>query len=155
MANLDTIRSVDILQGLSDKELATVVRRAKQMEYKPEGVIVKEKAAGGMLSIIIEGSVEVKKHSGDEERTLAVLSEGQIFGEMSLFDGCPYSASVIARENTSTLTMYKNDFLAMAEEEPELAFKVTVNIINTLSARLRKTNDNLVTFAVMARGGSQ
>ncbi len=151
MPELETIRSVEILQGLNDSELATVVRRAKRMEYKAGGVIVREKAPGGMLHIIIEGSVEVKKKSEDMERTLAVLKEGEIFGEMSLFDGEPYSASVMARENTSTLSLYKNDFLDLATQHPDVAFKVTVNIINTLSERLRKTSDNLVTFAVMAR----
>lgn len=152
MPELDTIRQVEILRGLNDAELATVVRRAKRMEYKTGGVIVREQAPGGMLHIIIEGSVDVKKKSADAERTLAVLGEGEIFGEMSLFDGTAYSASIIARENTSTLTIYKNEFLELAETQPALAFKVTTNIINTLSERLRKTSDNLVTFAVMARG---
>lgn len=151
MPDLDTIRNVEILQGLNDSELATVVRRAKRMEYKAGGVIVKEQSPGGMLHILIEGSVDVKKASGDVERTLAVLREGEIFGEMSLFDGYAYSASVVAKENTSTLTIYKTDFLDLAESHPDVAFKVTVNIINTLSARLRKTSDNLVTFAVLAQ----
>jgi CRP-like cAMP-binding protein len=151
MPDLDTIRSVEILQGLNDSELATVVRRAKRMEYKAGGVIVREKSPGGMLHIIIEGSVDVKKKSDDTERTLAALKVGEIFGEMSLFDDAPYSASVVARENTSTLSLYKNDFLDFAGQHPEVAFKVAVNIINTLAERLRKTSDNLVTFAVMAR----
>ncbi len=150
MKELEVIRQVEIFQGLSDKELATFVRRAKQMEYKTDGIIVKEKSPGGMMHVILEGSVEVRKKVGDsDEKPLAVLSEGQVFGEMSLFDGLPYSASVVARENTSTLTITRGDFLELAESEPAMLLKVTMNLITTLSARLRKTNENLVTFALM------
>ncbi|MBN1596059.1 cyclic nucleotide-binding domain-containing protein [candidate division FCPU426 bacterium] len=150
MRNLDTIRQLEIFNGLSDKEMATVIRRSKQMEYKAEGVIVREKSPGGMMHIILEGSVEVRKKTPDgNEKPLAILNEGTVFGEMSFFDGCPYSASVIAKENTSTLTMFKNDFLEMAETEPALALKMAINLINTLSTRLRKTNENLVTFAAL------
>jgi len=153
MRDLETIRKIEIFNGLTDKELATVIRRAKQMEYKPEGVIVREKAPGGMMHVILEGSVEVRKKTPDgKEKPLAILNEGSVFGEMSLFDGHPYSASVVAKENTSTLTMFRNDFMSLAETEPALVLKVTLNLINTLAARLRKTNENLVTFAAL-RGG--
>ncbi|MCK5242509.1 cyclic nucleotide-binding domain-containing protein [bacterium] len=154
MRDLETIRNVEIFSDLSDKELATVIRRSKQMEYKTEGIIVREKAAGGMMHVILEGSVEVRKKTPDGiDKPLAILNEGSVFGEMSLFDGHPYSASVVAKENTSTLTLFHNDFMEMAESEPTLALKVTVNLINTLATRLRKTNDNLVTFATL-RGKS-
>ncbi|MEW6516572.1 MAG: cyclic nucleotide-binding domain-containing protein [candidate division FCPU426 bacterium] len=150
MKELETIRKVEIFQGLTDKDLATFVRRAKQMEYKAEGIIVREKSPGGMMHVILEGSVEVRKKVGDtDEKPLAVLTEGQVFGEMSLFDGLPYSASIIAKENTSTLTITRGDFLELAEKEPALILKVTMNLVATLSARLRKTNENLVTFALM------
>jgi CRP/FNR family transcriptional regulator, cyclic AMP receptor protein len=154
MRDLETIRNVEIFRDLSDKELATVIRRSKQMEYKAEGIIVREKAAGGMMHVILEGSVEVRKKTPDgKDKPLAILNEGSVFGEMSLFDGHPYSASVVAKENTSTLTLFRNDFMDMAESEPVLALKVTVNLINTLATRLRKTNENLVTFATL-RGHS-
>jgi CRP-like cAMP-binding protein len=118
------------------------------MEYKAEGVIVKEKEHGGTMHILLEGNVEVrKKMAGGKDKPLAVLGEGDVFGEMSLFDERQYSASVVARENSSTLTITGKDFLEMAEAEPKLVMKVTVNLINTLSERLRKTNENLVAIA--------
>ncbi|MCD4812367.1 cyclic nucleotide-binding domain-containing protein [bacterium] len=155
MRNLDTIRNIEIFSELSDTELASVVRRAQQKEYKAEGVIVRENASGGMMHVILEGRVEVrKKMPNGPDKPLAVLNEGAVFGEMSLFDGHPYSASVVATENTSTLTIFKNEFMALAEEQPALGLKVTINLINTLSTRLRKTNDNLVTFATLRSSGS-
>ncbi len=152
MKDLEVIRRVEIFEGLDDKELATFIRRSKQMEYKDEGVIIKEKSPGGMMHVILEGSVEVRKKMADgTEKPLAVLPEGSVFGEMSLFDGHPYSASVVAKENTSTLTMFRNDLMDLSITEPVLVLKVTINLINTLSGRLRKTNENLVSFAALRR----
>ncbi len=152
MKDLEIIRKVDIFYDLTDKELATFIRRAKQMEYKAEGVIIREKSPGGMMHVILEGSVEVRKKMADgTEKPLAVLPEGSVFGEMSLFDGHPYSASVVAKENTSTLTMFRNELIELSETEPAMVLKVTINLINTLSGRLRKTNENLVSFAALRK----
>ena len=151
MQNIETLKNLEIFQGFSDQELARIIRGAKQMEYRPGGVIIRENASGGMLHIILEGQVEVRKKTGREnEKPLALLGEGSVFGEMSLFDGFPYSASVVAKENTSTLTMFRHDFETLAETDPRLAFKVSVNLINSLAGKLRKTNDNLITFAAVA-----
>jgi len=150
MRDLDAIKRAEIFAGLSEKELAVVLRKTKAMEYKTEGVIVKEKERGGTMHILVEGSVEVrKKMAGGKDKPLAVLAEGDVFGEMSLFDERPYSASVVARENSSTLTIAGKDFLELAETEPKLVMKVSVNLINTLAERLRKTNDNLVAIAAL------
>ncbi len=152
MRNIETLKNLEIFQGFSDQDLARIIRGAKQMEYPPGGVIVRENASGGMLHIILEGQVEVRKKTSQEnEKPLALLGEGAVFGEMSLFDGFPYSASVVAKENTSTLTMFRHDFESLAETDPGLAFKVSVNLINSLAGKLRKTNDNLITFAMLSR----
>jgi CRP-like cAMP-binding protein len=66
---------------------------------------------------------------------------------MSLLDGYPFSASVLTLEDTRTISMFRNDFMTMGENEPALAFKVTVNLLNILSRKLRKTNENLVSLA--------
>jgi len=152
MLDLEALKSVEIFKDLTEEEMGTIYRLAKEMNYKPGEIIVRESAAGGMLHVILEGNCEVRKKAGEMgERAIAILGEGSVFGEMSLFDGFPYSASVAAKTPTRTLSMFRNDFLTLAEENPKLAFKVTMNLISTLSHKLRKTNENLITFALMQR----
>jgi CRP-like cAMP-binding protein len=148
--DLESIRRVDMFQGLNDGELGKIFQLAKETDYRTGDLIVRENAPGGMLHVILEGEVEIRKKAGESgERPLALLSQGAIFGEMSLFDGFPYSASVVVKAETRTLSMFRNDFMALAETDPSLAFKVTVNLIKTLSSKLRKTNENLVTLALL------
>ena len=146
--DLETIRSVEIFEGLKDKELERIFQLSKQTDYAVGATIIREGAPGGMLHIILEGKVEVhKRTSAGEEKPLAILNQGAVFGEMSLFDGYPFSASVVAMEETRTLSMFRNDFMNLGESDASLAFKVTVNLLNILSRKLRKTNENLITLA--------
>lgn len=150
MIDMETLRAVEMFEGLDDAQLGKLFKLGKQSDYKVGSVIVREGAPGGMLHIILEGEVEVRKRAlGGEEKPLAVLSQGAVFGEMSLFDGYPFSASVVAKADTRTLSMFRNDFLTLSESEPSLAFKVTVNLLNILSRKLRKTNENLITLALL------
>ena len=146
--DLEMIRSVEMFEGLKDKELEKIFQLSKETSYPAGTAIVREGAPGGMLHIVVEGKVEVRKRAmGGEEKPLAILQQGAVFGEMSLFDGYPFSASVVPLEDTRTLSMFRNDFMSLAESESALAFKVTMNLLNILSRKLRKTNDNLVSLA--------
>jgi CRP/FNR family transcriptional regulator, cyclic AMP receptor protein len=150
MIDLAAIRAVEMFEGLKDEELGKIVKLSKQTDYTPGTAIIREGAPGGMLHIILRGKVEVRKHaSGGDEKPLASLAEGAVFGEMSLFDGYPFSATVVAQEPTRTLSMFRNDFMSLGESEPALAFKVSVNLLNILSRKLRKTNENLVAIAML------
>jgi CRP-like cAMP-binding protein len=150
MLDLETIRALEMFEGLKEHEFGKIFRLAKQTDYAAGAVIVREGAPGGMLHVVMEGQVEVRKHaSSGDEKPLAVLSQGAVFGEMSLFDGYPYSASVLATQPTKTMSLFHNDFMTLAESEPGLAFKVTVNLLNIVSRKLRKTNENLVTLAML------
>jgi CRP-like cAMP-binding protein len=146
--DLEMIRTVEMFEGLKDKELEKIFQISKETLYPAKSTIVREGAPGGMLHIILDGKVEVRKRAGGgEEKPLAQLLQGAVFGEMSLFDGYPFSATVLALEDTRTLSMFRNDFLSLGETDPASAFKVTVNLLNILSRKLRKTNENLVTLA--------
>ncbi len=156
MFSLEDFQNVEIFKGLGESELGKIFTLGREKEYAAGAIIVREGASGGMLQIILEGRVEVRKHAmAGEDKPLAMLGAGTVFGEMSLFDGYPYSATIVAAQDTRTLSIFRNDFMAFAEAEPALAFKITVNLLNILSQKLRKTNENLITLALMrAQGGA-
>ena len=67
------------------------------------------------------------------------MSPGKTFGEMSLVDGEPRSASVLADEKTTLIVLTADDFARLASEIPRLAIKVLLKISKLLSQRLRHT----------------
>jgi CRP/FNR family transcriptional regulator, cyclic AMP receptor protein len=153
MFDLDAIRGLDMFKDLDNEQVAALFRIAKEQDFAAGTTIVREGAPGGMLHILLDGRVEVrKKPASGEDKPLASLGAGTVFGEMSLFDGYPYSASVVATEPVRTLSIFRNDFLQLAETEPFIAFKLTANLLVLLSHKLRKTNENLVTLAMLRDG---
>lgn len=152
MFDLEAIQKLDLFKDLSTDQMAALFRITRQEDFAPGTTILREGAPGGMLHILLDGWVEVRKRpDAGEEKPLARLGAGTVFGEMSLFDGHPYSASVVAVEPVRTLSLFRNDFFQLAESEPYIAFRITANLLSLLSNKLRKTNENLVTLAMLRK----
>ena len=86
------------------------------------------------MYVVQGGQVEVIREQGEKEILLAVLKEGDFFGEMALFDRELRSATVRARGEARILTVDEKTFLGRVQEDPSLSF----NILRTMSARIRK-----------------
>lgn len=102
-------------------------------------VIVRQGEVGNCMYVIQQGQVEVLLKKGDVDVSVAVLGEGDFFGEMALFDQEVRSATVRARGEARVLTLEKRTFLRRIHEDPSLAFR----ILEKMSRRVRKLNDSL------------
>ena len=86
----------------------------RQMEV-PEGfVVIRDGDAAGSMFFILDGLVEVTK----DERLLAVLEPGEVFGEMSLVDGRPRSANVAALQATQLIRIDRDEFEQAGSQKP-------------------------------------
>jgi CRP/FNR family transcriptional regulator/CRP/FNR family cyclic AMP-dependent transcriptional regulator len=118
--------------------------------FPADNLIILAEDAGDSLFIIFRGQVKVSIINEDgREVILAMLGPGDFFGEMSLLDGKPRSANVIATEETELLTLFRSDFLHLVERLPEVAVKV----IAALTARLRKADRKIESLALMDVSG--
>ena len=111
-------------------------------EFKDGEVICKEGDEGKSMFVIQSGKVKVTKSVADEEITLTTLKEGEIFGEMALFDHMPRSATVKAEGDAVVLSVDKKGFFAKASKDPTLAF----NILLGMSGRIRSLNNEISKF---------
>ncbi len=102
--------------------------------YKEGEVIIRQGEVGNNLYVIQEGQVEVFVETAGHEVRLAVIGEGDIIGEMALFDRGLRSATVRALERTTVLTVEKKVFLNNFMRDPTLAF----HIVEIMSQRIRK-----------------
>ncbi|MGD9938358.1 MAG: Crp/Fnr family transcriptional regulator [Clostridia bacterium] len=105
--------------------------------FEAGSVIFKEGDKGALMYILVKGCVELrKKVEGGETVLKLVKTPNEFFGEMSLIDGRPRSATAVASEKTSLITVDDMIFDNMVLSNPKFA----LTIIKTLSARIRSSN---------------
>ncbi len=136
---LDALANIPMFRYLAYNELLKVFAQMTQVLVPPGKVIIEEGSTGDDMFVVIQGKVKV--HSGDT--ILTHLGTGDHFGEMSLVDKAPRSASITAVEKTTLLRMTRDDFFEMIRKEGGTAKKILWNFLQVLTKRLRQTNVEL------------
>ena len=135
---LDSLRSIPLFSGVSDEDLVSVASLLIERRFPNNKTIVEEGLPGDYMYVIREGRVKVTKLSGDgREKILSILEPGDFFGEMSLLDREPRSASVKALSETRILALARNDFLNLLRKSSDLAMAV----IQELTRRVRAIDE--------------
>jgi CRP-like cAMP-binding protein len=106
-------------------------------------VLFKEGDPGDEMYLIRAGKIKIVKDLEGSKKTLAVIGEGEFFGEMALLDKSPRSAAAIAESDAKLIIVDRDAFLSSVNKNPFIKY-----IIETLTTRLRKTNNMLKYFAV-------
>jgi len=104
--------------------------------YEDGDVIFREDDSGDCMYYISKGKVNISRNSSESAVHIATLEEGEIFGEMSLFDRLPRSATATAYGEITLLTIDKKKFFTSVSRDPTLAFK----ILEAMSMRTRRLN---------------
>ncbi len=131
--------------SLSPKEIETFSRYLNVCSAETGTIIVKEGRREAYLCLIVEGQVSIiKEGAGQAAKRIGSASAGRIVGEMSLIDGEPRSASVVADGPTTLVVLTGEDFTRLSSEVPRLAVKVLLKISKLISQRLRQTSGALV-----------
>src|SRR5258708_38342976 len=107
------------------------------MDYNEEDVIFNQGDEGSSLFIIDDGDVEISYGEGKAKVRLAALFTGQYFGELSLFDGAPRSATATAVKRSRLIRLDRSDLVDFVNKNPAAALR----IISEMSERLRQTNE--------------
>jgi CRP-like cAMP-binding protein len=125
---------------------------SKELRVKKDDFIFKEGATGDAFYLIVSGSVRISTIvPGVGEEALTILREGEYFGEMALIDDAPRSASAIANDDTILLLIAKDNFRKLLAQETGIAYKLLWVFTKTLSARLRKTDEQLKSILSIAK----
>lgn len=158
MVNSKDIARITLFEGLSDPERA-VAASVMTADTFPEGhVVYRENEVGcSCIYIIKRGKVDVLKLNTDgDPLTLAVLKEGNFFGEFSFFDHKAHSAStVVSARDTVVLSLQRPDFDKVAEQYPAIGYKILINIVTEISSVIRRMNASYVDMAGYMFGRSR
>jgi serine/threonine protein phosphatase PrpC len=137
---MEILRTVDLFQYCTYRELMRVCQAAEQREVGDGVVLFEEGALGRECFIIEQGRVSIRKADVD----LAVLETGDYFGEMSFIDVPRRSATAVTLMDTKLLVIRRNQFLQLLKQDSELAAKLMWQLLQKLSRLVRTTNQQLV-----------
>src|SRR5947209_2511437 len=136
----ELLAAVALFSGVSPEILAELSERMRPRRLSRGQTLYFKGDPGDHLYVIETGEVKLVLTGADgQESILDVLRAGDYFGEMSLFDEQPRSADVVAVQPSQLLSLHRDDFRAMIERHPRIAFSV----FRALTQRLRRTTDLL------------
>jgi CRP/FNR family transcriptional regulator/CRP/FNR family cyclic AMP-dependent transcriptional regulator len=144
--DISLLRKVPLFEVLKDEDLEAIARVTISRSYDKDQVIILAEEEGDALFIITHGQVKVSIVSEDgREVILSLLGEGAVFGELSLLDGKPRSANVVATQDMELYMVRRADFLQLIYKVPQIA----VGLLAELAARLRKTDRKIEGLALL------
>lgn len=141
---IDFLRKINLFLSLSGQEFDHIVRRFHPVEVEAGQTLFKEGDRGNELFIVKSGKVaiSVRLRNGLEQEIVEFCS-GEFFGEMSIFEKAPRSATCYTKEKSSLLTLYARDFFQLMKHHPNAAIKIMYGMLNTTTQRLRDTDEFL------------
>jgi CRP-like cAMP-binding protein len=141
MIDQSFLKNVYLFKNLTPAENNHVCALLKEQNFKHGQTIVEEGRTGDALYIIWSGRVRVSRRFDRESFVLTELGSYDFFGEMSLIDDFPTSATVDAIEDTTLLKMSRADFRSITSIHNELSSKLWESVAHSLTIRIRKTGD--------------
>jgi CRP-like cAMP-binding protein len=139
------LKDVLLFKDLPAKELDKVVKQFTFMEFPKYHVVFQEGSPGDLLYIIKSGVVKISKEAADGRvKTLALLSAGEIFGEMSVLSSESRSANAETLTEAVAAVIKREEFQALVEKNPS----ISLHIIRTLIERLYQADRQIKNLAL-------
>ena len=148
---LGLLKGVELFSELSEEQIGMLANLVVSQKFnRDETVVLEGDDSVQALYLIASGSVQVYMTGVDGRETiLSFLERGDFFGEMSLIDGEPRSASVRTVTDAQLLIIHRESFLQLIRQSPEIA----MGLLSELSKRLRKANRQIGSLSTMSVSG--
>jgi CRP/FNR family cyclic AMP-dependent transcriptional regulator len=144
MEYIDFLQNVPLFTELEEAELRELASILREHHYRKNTTIVHIEDPGNAMFILKKGLVKVTiEDEAGREMILRMLYPTDFFGEMSLIDGLPRSATVTTQEPSDVLVMHRDQFVLISQKLP----KILLNMAAVLSRRLRATDELIRSLA--------
>ena len=132
------VRKAPLFSALDDASAASLRASMETIKLGKGTVLFSEGDEGDHLYVIVEGKLKLGTSSGDgRENLLSVLGPGEMFGELSLFDPGPRTATATAVTDVRLLSLGHDKVIPWVTQHPQVA----LDLLGRLSQRLRRTNE--------------
>lgn len=131
------VRQVDLFRGLRPEDISRIFAKGMTVQAQKDQTVFYKGTTGNKMYVILAGTIGLY----DGERSLATLKSGDLFGEMALISNEPRSATAVAEEISSLFVLDETTFDRLLTKR--VAVRILLNILGTLSNRLREANKKL------------
>ncbi len=141
MLSKERLKEITLFKELSDEEIDIVASFLEEESYKKGSMVWEENAAAKGLHVIDTGKVKISRMTREGHRqVLAVLKGNQFFGELSLLDGRPHSATAEAIEDTKVYVLQPDNMEKLLKKSPQTAYNILRSLGIQICELLRQMN---------------
>jgi CRP-like cAMP-binding protein len=138
------LRDVRVFESFSDADLAVVADRLRERDLRKRQILFREDDRGDEMFIVRRGTMLISKAvTGKVEQVLVRVEPFDFFGEMSLFDGSPRSATAQAETDVELLILGRDSLQAMTETAPHAAAAFFHAMVTVFMDRLRRSTQQV------------
>ncbi|MFH0975348.1 MAG: GGDEF domain-containing protein [Spirochaetota bacterium] len=138
------LKRVIIFNSFSEQELKKIEECLIPVTIEKNEKLFSEGDEGNEFYIVESGVISSSINCTDgSQKEIALFKSGDCFGEMSIFENAPRSASCYSKEDSSLYKFRKTDFFKLLESEPDFAIRIMYKILNITTQRLRNTGNFL------------
>lgn len=136
-----------VFTSFSLDELSILAKHMSYVHLQRGEYLFMEGDQGSFMGFVVSGVLEVQKTASNGERVpLARLTKGSSIGEMAIIDQSVRSATVVAKQASTLVTLTEKGFDLLAERQPTLGIKVMKKIARLLSLNMRRTSSKLADY---------
>ena len=145
MVSAEFLSKIPIFENLSPADHDTLAGLWHKRELKEGEALFHVGDKGDAMYVIQSGIIDIRVplQGPKKEMTVSVLHEGEFFGELSIIDGLPRTATAIAAETTDLLEMKRSEFIKFLMDRPGVA----ISMVSVIGKRLRDTNELVQSLA--------
>ena len=141
-ATAEFLKSVRLFKEFADADRLALARRLREQTLRKGQVLLREGDAGDEMFLVRSGAIIVSKAvTGRVEQVLARMGPGDFFGEMSLLDHAPRSATIQADSDTTLLVLDATNLTRLIEVNPRAAVAFFQALAQVFIERLRATGE--------------
>lgn len=144
MEKIEILKQMVLFYNLDSLELIQLSKLVLHKIYQAGDIVVTEGEMGDSLYVVKSGQFRAYVTREGVDQQLAIFNVGESFGELSLVDEHPRSASISALVEGELLEFTKESFDKVLKYSEKLKIKILENLVCDLSIKLRRTNDRLV-----------
>ena len=148
----EMLRKIPLFATLNPEELEDLLKQLQKEKYPPHTAIFWMDEPGNKLYVIEKGEVRISYTNKDgKELVLAVQGEGTFFGELSLLDGGPHTATVRTIKETTVLTISRATFYSYLDKHPQFSRTLLAVLVdrlrtNAVNMRQHATGTHVVSY---------
>jgi hypothetical protein len=138
--NPEELRQAPILSTLPNAALAQLIRLGQLQCLEPGKVVIKQGEPADALYFVLSGGLRARLMVGIEDKTLAQIGVGQVFGEMAMLTQTPRSADVVAEKPARLLRLGAGAFRQLIAQNPEAAAPMLFSMARVMAGRIKQDN---------------